>query len=156
MMMSYIDLSSVDDKFKYQLLDRMISDCDYYLGWGKRNSNNLWALNENDHINYMKILYGSFDIEAKPQWITWDEILVYEQLMTTKIHIKISRYSEYGDLVKCNACGNSMIVDRGEDICPMCRHNGGLAWISSKISEVNIDADFIIGMGFKVEFDREK
>ena len=32
-----------DDTFRYQLLDRLRMDCDYYLGYGNRNPRYLWA-----------------------------------------------------------------------------------------------------------------
>lgn len=35
-----------DSKYKYMLLGRMQSDCEYYLGFGNRNQSRLWAGNE--------------------------------------------------------------------------------------------------------------
>lgn len=68
-----------EDKFKYQLLDRLRSDCEYYLGYGNKNAKNLWANNEKEQIEKMKELYNSLSI--KPQWLTYAQILQYEKLM---------------------------------------------------------------------------
>lgn len=42
-----------NDKFKNELLGRMVSDCKYYLGYGYRSSNSLWAKDERCQIEYM-------------------------------------------------------------------------------------------------------
>lgn len=70
-----------DEKFRYQLLDRLKSDCLYYLGYGNRSNKYLWALNVNDHIKKMKGLYNSFDDDKKPEWLSYDQILKFEQRM---------------------------------------------------------------------------
>ena len=66
-----------DERFRYQLLDRMRIDCDYFLGYGNRQTKYLWAGNESEQIEYMKSLWNSFD--EKPEWLTWEEILQYEK-----------------------------------------------------------------------------
>ena len=63
----------------YMMLDRLRSDCEYYLGNGNRNPKSLWALNEIDHIQEMKNLYNSLIV--KPEWLTYDKILYYEREM---------------------------------------------------------------------------
>ncbi|MHB7981204.1 hypothetical protein CF067_16910 [Clostridium sporogenes] len=70
-----------EDSFKYQLLDRLRSDCEYYLGYGNRNVNHLWANNEKEQIEKMKELYNSFPDNEKPEWLTYEQILQYERLM---------------------------------------------------------------------------
>lgn len=72
-----------DEQFRYQLLDRMKMDCDYYLTHGNRNSKNLWALNEQEHIDYMKAIWDSFAKDKKPEWLTLDKIKFYEKHMVT-------------------------------------------------------------------------
>ncbi|MBG9732273.1 hypothetical protein ABD87_22880 [Lysinibacillus sphaericus] len=67
-----------EEKFNYQMLSRLQMDCDYYLGNGNRNKKYLWADNEEEHINEMKKLYHKFDEDKKPEWLTWEEILNYE------------------------------------------------------------------------------
>jgi len=70
-----------EDKFKYQLLSRMQQDCEYYLGNGNRAEKHLWAGNTVDHIATMKSIWNSFSEDEKPEWITWEKILEYEQKM---------------------------------------------------------------------------
>ncbi len=70
-----------DEKFRYQLLSRMQSDCKFYLGYGNRHAKYLWALDEKEHIEAMKELYNSFDDDKKPEWISMEEIEEYEKQM---------------------------------------------------------------------------
>jgi NAD(P)H-flavin reductase len=68
-------------KFNYQLLSRLQQDCKYYLGYGYRKAKHLWALNEQEQIDKMKELYNSFPNDLKPEWLTYEQILQYEELM---------------------------------------------------------------------------
>ncbi len=68
-------------KFNYMLLDRLRTDCDYYLGNGNRNKKCLWAGDEEKQIEKMKELYNSFSDDDKPEWITLEEIEKYEKEM---------------------------------------------------------------------------
>lgn len=70
-----------EEKFSYQLLDRLRQDCEYYLGYGDRCKKHLWAGDEQEQINKMKELYNSFPNDKKPQWLTYEQILQYEKLM---------------------------------------------------------------------------
>jgi hypothetical protein len=78
-----MDILNGDDKFRYMMLSRLKSDCDYYLGYGNRSSNALWAEDENQQIETMKALHNSFDGNEKPEWLTWEQILDYERQMIT-------------------------------------------------------------------------
>lgn len=69
-----------NDTYNYQLLDRLRSDCDYYLGAGNKNEDALWAKNVNDQIAKMKELYNS--LSEKPEWLTMEDIEGYEKKMT--------------------------------------------------------------------------
>lgn len=73
----------IDDAymFDYQLLDRLTSDCEYYLGMGNRNVKHLYYDNEQKHIDAMKTLYNNFSDDVKPDWLTYEQILQYEKLM---------------------------------------------------------------------------
>lgn len=82
--MDFNDILRHDEKFRYQLLSRMKSDCDYYLGNGNRYAKHLWGEDEVKHIAYMKALWNSFGENGKPEWLTYDELLDYEN----KIGIK--------------------------------------------------------------------
>jgi len=70
------------EMFRYQLLSRMKMDCDYYLGNGNKNQKHLWAGNVTEQIETMKSIWNSFEKDAKPVWLTWEEILKYEQQMS--------------------------------------------------------------------------
>lgn len=70
-----------EEKFNYQFLDRLRSDCEYYLGYGDRYAKHLWAGNEQKQIDEMKKLYNSFPDDKKPEWLTMEQILNYEKLM---------------------------------------------------------------------------
>lgn len=76
------DILGKDDEFRYQLLDRLKSDCDYYLGNGNRNDKHLWAGNVKDQIQTMKDLYNSFSDDMKPEWISLEDIDNYEKEMS--------------------------------------------------------------------------
>ena len=58
-----------DKKFRYMLLSRMQSDCEYYLNYGNRNPKRLWAGDEQRQIEYMILLHDSFKEDEKPQWM---------------------------------------------------------------------------------------
>lgn len=68
-----------DELFRYQLLGRLQSDCEYYLNYGNRNTGRLWAGSVNLQIKLMVELYNSFD--EKPEWLTIDEIVAYGKEM---------------------------------------------------------------------------
>jgi hypothetical protein len=70
-----------DNKFKYQFLSRLQQDCLYYLGHGGRNKKHLYYLDEQEHIDNMKALYNSFSDSEKPEWLTLDDILIFEKQM---------------------------------------------------------------------------
>ena len=72
------------EKFNYQMLGRLKSDCDYYLGFGNRYEGHLWAGSVERQIKKMKELYNSFPENKKPEWLTYDQILEYEKEMTKK------------------------------------------------------------------------
>lgn len=76
-----MDILKRDDKFRSQLLGRLQSDCEYYLGFGNRSVNRLWANDVKDQIETMKSLHNSFEVNEKPEWLTWEEILEYERKM---------------------------------------------------------------------------
>jgi len=84
MKMAGYDIFKADEKFRYQLLNRMQGDCDYYLGNGNRSRNALWAENEKEQIEVMKKLWNSFADDEKPEWLSWEGILNYESKMVVK------------------------------------------------------------------------
>lgn len=74
-------LPSSEQRFNYQLLSRLQSDCDYYLGYGGRQASQLWAGDEQKQIDKIKEIWEAFTEDEKPEWLTWGEILSYEQSM---------------------------------------------------------------------------
>lgn len=70
-----------DSRFRYMLLSRLQSDCEYYLGYGNRYPKCLWAGNEAEHIEYMKKIHDSFGEDAKPEWLTMEQIKEYSRKM---------------------------------------------------------------------------
>jgi len=71
-----------DYRYEYMLLDRLRQDNDYFLGFGARNPNRLWAGNVDEQIAEMKKLYNS--LPEKPEWITMEDIEEYERKMKTE------------------------------------------------------------------------
>lgn len=63
-----------DERFRYQLLDRMRSDCEYYLNNDHISSNRLWAGSAKSQIEVMIAIWNSFPEDGKPQWLTWRQI----------------------------------------------------------------------------------
>lgn len=68
-------------EYNYMLLDRLKSDCEYFLGYGNGSERHLWAGNIDDQIAKMKELYNSFTDDQKPEWITMEDINNYEKEM---------------------------------------------------------------------------
>ena len=69
----------MEQEYEYMLLDRLRSDCEYYLGNGNRNKKDLWARDEKKQIAKMKSLYKN--LKVKPEWLRWSDIIKYEKLM---------------------------------------------------------------------------
>ena len=74
-----------EPSYRYQMLDRLRQDCDYYLRLGTNNPGNLWAEDEITQIIVMKMLWESFPEEDKPEWLTWEQILDYERRLCTDL-----------------------------------------------------------------------
>lgn len=75
------NLPTEAERFNYMMLGRLQADCDYYLGNGNRHKKHLWADDEAKQIEEMKKLYNSFTNDKKPEWITMNQILEYENQM---------------------------------------------------------------------------
>lgn len=76
------------EHFQYQMLYRLKSDCEYYLGYGYRNPNCLWAKTEDGQIEEMKKIWNSFSDDEKPEWLTWKQIEKYERDIVFQKKIK--------------------------------------------------------------------
>ena len=66
-------------EYKYMMLDRLKQDCNYYLNYGARRKEILWAGDEQEQINEMRKIYNS--LAEKPDYLTIEEINNYEKLM---------------------------------------------------------------------------
>lgn len=72
-------LEPVDHSADYMLLDRLRSDCEYFLGAGQRNEGQLWAGSVHGQITKMRELYES--LPDKPEWLTEAQIDSYADRM---------------------------------------------------------------------------
>lgn len=72
------DVLKNDERFRYQLLGRLKSDCDYYLNTGK-NAKHFWAGSGKEQIELMFALHESFSEDEKPEWLTLEQIKEYEK-----------------------------------------------------------------------------
>lgn len=66
---------------RYQMLDRMKADCEYFFGGGNRIEKYLWAGSVADQIDYMKAIWWSFPDSERPEWLTLADIEDYERRM---------------------------------------------------------------------------
>lgn len=71
-----------DYRFNYMMLDRLKSDCEYYLGYGGRNAKSLCSHDEQKQIDKMRELYDLLQI--KPEWLTMEQIDEYAARMGAK------------------------------------------------------------------------
>lgn len=67
--------------FRYQMLGRLAADCEYYLGYGIKCVERLWAHDEARQIELMIALYNSFGTDEKPQWLSMEQIMEYQKEM---------------------------------------------------------------------------
>ncbi len=70
------------DSYKYMLLDRMRTDCGYFLGYGNRNPGTLWGQDVNGHLEAMRLLWESFPEGDRPEWLTAADLEELRQRMT--------------------------------------------------------------------------
>lgn len=79
-------LTSRDEKFRYMMLDRLRSDCDYFLGYGNAN---LKIVNYSifNHIRKMKAIWISLSI--KPEWLSYADIIQYQYKMFNNIRFTL-------------------------------------------------------------------
>ena len=68
----------------YMMLDRLRTDCNYFLGNGNGYNGHLYYKDVNTQCNKMLELYNSFKDEDKPQWITVEQIEQYRKDMLAK------------------------------------------------------------------------
>lgn len=72
--------------FQYDLLGRLKTDCEYFLGNGNGYEKHLWAGSVKGQIEKMKTIHDS--LKVKPKWLPKRKIKMYETLMTRKLQSK--------------------------------------------------------------------
>lgn len=88
-----------DDTFRYMLLYRMKGDCEYFIDSGRSSVATLWAGNPAKQIAYMKLLYRSFSEEGKPQWLSIENIEIYEKMMVSEaLEEKLKELKSYSEI----------------------------------------------------------
>ena len=78
----------------YRLLDRLRTDCEYFLGEGHRNEKHLWAGNVSAQIHKMRELYDA--LPEKPNWLTREQIEDYADRMAARYQVAVYHHFENG------------------------------------------------------------
>ena len=79
---------------EYQLLDRLRSDCEYFLGAGNRSEKHLWAGSVRAQIAKMRELYDT--LLEKPEWLTKEVIDDYAERMAPPYLVVAYHHFENG------------------------------------------------------------
>lgn len=77
-------ISQRDKKYRYMLLDRMRSDCEYYLN-GRKCVNHLWSKTEEEQIDYMLFIWDLFTENEKPEWLSREQIIEFGKRMGVEV-----------------------------------------------------------------------
>lgn len=80
------DWSKHEITFRYMMLSRLKQDCNYYLNYGGQNPNCLWAKDEQSQIENMAAIWKTFDIDDRPEWLTWGDIVYYALKMGVRFY----------------------------------------------------------------------
>ena len=78
----------------YRLLDRLRSDCEYFLGAGSRSEKHLWAGGVRAQIAKMRELYDT--LPEKPEWLTKEAIDDYAERMAPLYQVVAYHHFENG------------------------------------------------------------
>lgn len=54
--------------------------------------------------------------------------------------------ARYADYVRCGYCEEEMYVLMTTDVCPKCKHRGGLEWADIERQEVEVEDSEIINL----------
>lgn len=68
-----------DSQFMYMMLDRLRSDCEYYLGNGNRYAPVLWTHDESEQIALMREIHAI--LPEPPEWLKPEQIDKYAKEM---------------------------------------------------------------------------
>lgn len=72
--------------FRYSMLNRLKQDCEYYLSYGNGNPKYLWAEDEQSHIENMAAIWKSFELDERPEWFSWGDIVYYSVKMGVRFY----------------------------------------------------------------------
>ena len=73
-------------RYTYMMLDRLRTDCKYFLGNGNGQVKYLQQLNVTDQIAYMRELWNKLPQDGKPDWISLEQIAEHERQMIAKLN----------------------------------------------------------------------
>lgn len=96
-------------KFDYMTLDRLRTDCEYFLGNGNGYLGNLYYKDVDKHIEEMKKIYESFSNEEKPEWISLEDIDNYKQKMNEKLKEINFKKQDYKYIIQCDLSSDEAI-----------------------------------------------
>ena len=74
-----------DNEHTYMLLSRMAMDNDYFLGAGNGYEKHLYSGSVKEQIKDMKELWNKLPKNEKPEWLSMQDILDYEEKMLEKL-----------------------------------------------------------------------
>ena len=152
------DVTSRDEKLRYQLLDRLKQDCNYFLGYGNRHEGSLWAGNAKDHIAVMQALWDS--LPEKPEWLTKEQLADYgskmlepEKYLQEKVAALNERVKEFNEVSKAADPNYGIfnkpvqfysIEKQDDDHFALISHDAetgkfATSWISAKDLDTKID-----------------
>ena len=109
-------------RFRYSMLSRLKSDCDYFLGIGGRYVNQLWAGSVYKQIEEMRNRWLEFKEDEKPEWLTWEDINNYETEMN-KAFVESCNVNSYRYRVVFQT-GNIQYCDTIEDVYKVLEYCG--------------------------------
>lgn len=111
----YIERAKVKEKQEnirksdYMMLDRLRTDCEYFLGNGNGFLVSLYYKDIDKHIEEMKKLYKSFLEQEKPEWISLEDIDNYKQKMNEKLKETNFKKQDYKYIIQCDLSSDETI-----------------------------------------------
>lgn len=113
------DWKKEDNKFKYQMLDRLRTDCEYFLGNGNRQEKHLWAGNINKQIEKNPLKIKVFIEYSETQYYKKNEVYSIEQ-MKSKYPLALAELNREKERLGLNNIFNKVnilfIIDDKETI----------------------------------------
>jgi hypothetical protein len=62
-----------DFTYEYQLLNRLLDDCENYLN-NRFFTRNIWGITVPEHMAKMYELWQILPLSLKPEWLTWEQL----------------------------------------------------------------------------------